>query len=95
MGTTTEEILDACVGNIGRLITFTFHLFEFLLGISYFVGGTLVRWMLFMGTIMAEGVFQSWDILKLTGAELWDFGVGLVKIVLLLYYGVILVFDCK
>jgi hypothetical protein len=91
----TEEYLDVVVGDIGKIITGTFHFLEFLLGISYYLGETLANWIINLGIILTDFSIQTWEIIKFTGAELWDFGGGVVKGILLIYYAIWMVFECK
>ncbi len=63
----TEEYLDVVVGDIGKIITGTFHFLEFLLGISSYLGETLTNWIINLGIILTDFSIQTWEIIKLQG----------------------------
>jgi hypothetical protein len=90
-----DEYLNVVVGDIGRLITGIFHLLEFILGLIYLVGQTLAYWFLVSGRSILEFITQTASFLQLVGIWGWEFGVEIVKGVLLIYYAIWMVFECK
>jgi len=88
-----DEYLGVLIGDIGKFITGTFHLIEFLLGISYFCGQTLAGWISVAGSFVLETFSQTSQFAILAGSELWDFGGSLVRGVLLIYYGIWMIFE--
>lgn len=88
-----DEYSTSFLRDLGGLISGVFNLVEFLLGISFFCGQKLTEWTITAGTTLLEFFAQVVDVFKAIGIELWDFGGSVVRGLLLIYYGIWMIFE--
>jgi len=93
MTTTAEAYLDAVVGDLARLITGTFNLVEFILGVIYFLGQQLAVGLKLGADLTWSIAVQTWDFLKILGLAMWDLGGVVVEAFLLIYYAIFMIFE--
>jgi len=93
MVTIIDEHSASFLRDVGGLISGFFNLLEFLLGVSFFCGQKLTEWMIIGGGVVSEILRQFSEILFSIGLELWDFAGGVVRGLLLIYYGIWMIFE--
>jgi hypothetical protein len=83
-----DEYFTSLLRDIGGVISGICSLVEFILGVSYFFGATLVGWIVSGCLATGDFLHQVWEVLQILGWELWDFGGSLVRGVLLIQHGI-------